>query len=508
MSTRSSKLVKSFALSAAGALLVQSVSAATYNWGRGIASATPFSWNNVALNGDVTNGNNWNSVEAINFPSLAGDIANVANAAGGNNQTINLNQNITIGAISNIGSTNGAGVKTIAAGGAFTLTFDNGVSDATVSKLNTTNNNASIISAPVIIAGNGNLSIVNSSTNNLTFSGNISGTAANIAVTTGAGAVLFSGADNSGFSGTFTHSSGTSNSQFNSAGSGSANAAYTISAGELIFAANGDYTVQMGSLASSGGNIRGGNSATGTTTLEIGNLGTDTSIAGNINNGGTKVMAVTKVGVGSLTINGNNNYSGGTIVSEGVLFVNGALTSTANTVFVDENGTFGGSGSIAGSVTVNGTLAAGNSPGVLTVGGDLALGATSTSIFEVEGLTRGTEYDGVDVGGALTYGGALNISFDSTIQAGTYSFFDGFTSQSGAFDDVSFGGAFAESIGGSLNLDSNGWTASSAGWTYDFDYASGDMIVSAIPEPSSAAALVGMLMLGFAGLRRRRSIKA
>lgn len=504
MYSRSSALAKKAAFTAACALLAQPLSAATYTWARGIASASPFSWNNTTLNGDVTNGNNWNATPAGAFPNAVGDVANLSNGAGANNQTINLDQNITIGAISNIGSTNGAGIKTIAAGGAFTLTFDNGASDASISKLNTTNNNASIISAPIAIAGNGNLNIVNSSTNNLTLSGAVSGTNANLRVTTGTGAVLFTG-DHTGLSGTFTHSSGTSNSQFNSATSGSQNVAYTISAGELIFAANGNYTVKMGSLSSTAGNIRGGNSATGTATLEVGNLGTSTSIAGNLNNGATKVLALTKVGSGTFTINGTNNFSGGTNVDVGTMLVNGSLTSAANTVAVASGATLGGSGTIAGATTVNGTLSPGNSPGVITFSGDLTLGGTSTSAFEINGATRGTEYDGVDVGGALTYGGTLSLLFDAPIAAGTYDLFGGaFTSPSGTFGSVSVGGTFAETFGAAPTITGSGWTAGSASWNYVFDNNSGDLAISAVPEPSAFAALAGLAGLGVVGSRRRR----
>ncbi len=500
-----SSLLKGFAISAAGLFIAQVASATTYTWGRGINSASPFSWNNTTLNGDVTNGNNWNATPTGAFPNAASDIAIVANAAGTNNQIINLDQNITIGSIGNIGSTNGSGTKTIAAGGAFSLTFDNGSSDANITKLTSTNSNASFISAPIIIGGNGNLSITNSSTNTITFSGSISGTA-NITVT--AGTNLFTG-DNSGLSGTFTHNSGTSNSQFNSANAASANVAYTLTAGELIFAANGDYTVQMGSLSSAAGNIRGGNSATGTTTLQIGALNTSSNIAGNLNNGATKVIALDKVGSGALTIAGSNNFGGGTLVSAGSLIVNGSFTNAANTVTVGAGATLGGSGTIAGATTVNGTLAAGNSPGILTFTGDLTLASGSTAEFEIEGLVRGTEFDGVDVGGVLSYSGTLSLLFNDTIQAGTYDLFGGaFASTSGTFENVSFGGSFSEAMIGSANITGSGWTASSASWAYAFHNASGDLTISAIPEPASVAALLGLAAVGFAGSRRRRQARA
>ncbi len=503
MRTRRSASVRNFAISAAGLLLAQSaVHAATYTWARGVlptAPATAFSWNNSTLNGDATNGNNWNAT-ANAFPNAVSDIAIVANAAGANNQTINLDQNITIGAIGNIGSTNGTGIKTIAAGGSFTLTFNNGLSDSSISKLNTTNNNASIISAPIAVAGNGNLSLINSSTNTLTLSGAISGTNANISVTGSTGAILFTG-NNSGLSGTFTHSSGSSNSQFNAAGSGSANVAYSISAGELIFAGNGNHTISMGSLSSTGGNIRRGNSATGTTTLEVGSLGTSTSIAGNLNNGTTKVMALTKVGSGSLTINGTNNFSGGTNVNVGTLFVNGSLTSTTNAVTVaatSGTATLGGSGTIAGATSLgsNAFLDAGsaaNTIGTLTFSSTLGLGSGATASFQLNSTTGLS--DSISANGLTLSGASLSIAdLGSGVWTGasTFVLVDN-TSAS------SISGTFAGlNEGASITVGSNTFAISYVGGTGN------DITLSAVPEPSAFAALAGLAGLGLAASRRRR----
>jgi autotransporter-associated beta strand protein len=168
----------------------------------------------------------------------------------------------------------------------------------------------------------------------LTFTGN---NLVSTSTVTGGGAILndsvntvvFTG-DHSGFSGTFTHSAAANNTQFNTATSASANAAYTLTAGELITAASGNYTLKFGSLASTGGTIRGGNTATGITTLEIGNLNTDTSIAGNLNNGATKVLALTKVGTGTLTLGGTSTYSGITTILGGTLRIDGSISATAS----------------------------------------------------------------------------------------------------------------------------------------------------------------------------------
>jgi len=79
-------------------------------------------------------------------------------------------------------------------------------------------------------------------------------------------------------------------------------------------------------------------------------------------------------------------------------------------VVVDPGATLGGSGEILGNVTVaaGGTLAPGNSPGIL-LSGPLILNSGSTLEVEVEGVATG-QYDQVIVTGTVTLGGAnLNL---------------------------------------------------------------------------------------------------
>lgn len=139
---------------------------------------------------------------------------------------------------------------------------------------------------------------------------------------------------------------------------------------------------------------------------------------------------------GTTSLTGDNSgFTGRTTVSGGTLLVNNTLGSVAATLVVDAGGTLGGSGTVGGSVTVSGILSAGNSPGTLTVNGDLVLNGGSTSVFELNrpGAAGGTGASGNDlvrVGGDLSLGGTLDAR---AAAAGYYRLFDYDGTLSGTF---------------------------------------------------------------------------
>jgi hypothetical protein len=139
------------------------------------------------------------------------------------------------------------------------------------------------------------------------------------------------------------------------------------------------------------------NSATGTYTKS--NSGTTTFQVPFTNSGNIVVQA------GTLAFASSFTNSGGSITTAGgnVTFANALDLGT---------GTLGGSGTItAPSVTAGGIVAPGNSPGALTITGDLTLLATATSKFEIGGLTAGTQYDTLNVSGTATLNGTLELRF-------------------------------------------------------------------------------------------------
>ncbi|WP_234190310.1 autotransporter domain-containing protein [Shinella sp. NM-101] len=125
----------------------------------------------------------------------------------------------------------------------------------------------------------------------------------------------------------------------------------------------------------------------------------------------------------------SGNFSGPTAVENGTLRVNGTLGNSASSVNV-QGGVLGGSGTIGGSVLVGdgGTLAPGNSPGTLTINGNLVLSSLSILDYELgeAGTVGGAYNDLINVNGNLTLDGTLNVSqsLGGTYGAGIYRLFN------------------------------------------------------------------------------------
>ncbi|WP_028964873.1 autotransporter outer membrane beta-barrel domain-containing protein, partial [Sphingomonas phyllosphaerae] len=107
-----------------------------------------------------------------------------------------------------------------------------------------------------------------------------------------------------------------------------------------------------------------------------------------------------KQGAGQLNLLAAASNAIGACVQQGTLSFN---NSFAGNVWVDKDGTAGGSGAINGSMEVRGTLAPGNSPGRLVVSGSVTQFAGSTFAVDVDGATAGLgagHYDTLVLNGA------------------------------------------------------------------------------------------------------------
>ena len=114
---------------------------------------------------------------------------------------------------------------------------------------------------------------------------------------------------------------------------------------------------------------------------------------------------VVKQGAGTWTMEGNNTYTGMTTVNEGKLVMNGMVAGSA---LVQNGGTLGGSGKIAGNLVNEGAVSPGNSPGKLTVAGNYT--QTSSGTLSIE-IASNTLYDQVAVGGKASLNGTLTLTW-------------------------------------------------------------------------------------------------
>jgi autotransporter-associated beta strand protein len=239
------------------------------------------------------------------------------------------------------------------------------------------------------------------------------------------------------------------------------------------------------------------------------------TVAGSIGDHELGVMILKKSGTGNWNLAGDNTYTGATTVSAGRLVVNGS-TSAGSAIEVTSGGTLAGSGRVGGNTTiaVGGALSPGNSPGLLTVSGTTVF--DSGSIFEWEldtaqlspETTRGIAYDGLNTSTVYGSGAVFRIML-----TGTQDFTDSLWNQDLAWTDIfksADGGTnltdWAVVFSGGFQYAYNGQSAAPSG-AGSFALSGNTLTWSAVPEPSNALALAGMLA-GSALLRRRAWVRS
>ena len=148
-----------------------------------------------------------------------------------------------------------------------------------------------------------------------------------------------------------------------------------------------------------------GNDGGGAGTNRIIQADAFTTLSGVISDGGLGV-GLTKTGTNVLVLSNTETYTGPTTVSAGTLRVNGSLAA-GSAVTVATNGNLGGTGTIGGSVTVNagGAIAPGASIGTLTINGNVAVSGD----LKIEVNRAGSASDRVNVGGTLSNAGTGTV---------------------------------------------------------------------------------------------------
>lgn len=228
-------------------------------------------------------------------------------------------------------------------------------------------------------------------------------------------------------------------------------------------------------------------------------------LSGSLSESTSGSATFTKTGSGTAILRGAANTTVVPMtVSAGTLLINGDFSSATGTVTVN-GGTLGGTGSMRKNTTINagGTLAPGASPGVLAFGGALTLATGSTTAFELNGTTRGTDYDGLNITGLTTFGGTLELDFGSTFADGTtLDLFALGGVPAGSFDFITGIGGYAGSFTNVGGL----WTMESGGQLLSFSQSTGDLTFSAapVPEPATSVALAGATALAIVAWRRGR----
>ncbi len=136
--------------------------------------------------------------------------------------------------------------------------------------------------------------------------------------------------------------------------------------------------------------------------------------AGSISSQVTGMGSLLKDGPGELTLsNASNSFSGTTTVNAGTLLVDG-VTASGNGVTVAGGAALGGAGTINGPVIDNGTIAPGDSPGILNTG-SVSFASNASFAVQIGGTTAGdgsNHYDQLNVTGTVMIGSnvTLNLS--------------------------------------------------------------------------------------------------
>jgi autotransporter-associated beta strand protein len=153
-----------------------------------------------------------------------------------------------------------------------------------------------------------------------------------------------------------------------------------------------------------------------------------------LTNGNYAARSLEKVGSGTLTISGTTAYTGSTSVLAGQLVANGNLSSSSG-VFVAGGAMLSGTG-IVPSTVVSGALAPGNSPGTLTVSGNLTFNGGSSYLIAAAGPAASR----TNVSGTATLAGTVTAAFQPGVLNNRYTILSAAGGRIGAFDSSMISG--------------------------------------------------------------------
>jgi hypothetical protein len=180
-----------------------------------------------------------------------------------------------------------------------------------------------------------------------------------------------------------------------------------------------------------------------------------------------------------------------------------------------------GSGTIGGDATIAGIHAPGNSPGIETFASNLTYLAGASVIWDLQANTadaglRGIAYDGINVGGNLTFSGSTTLSLDfGGLGTGSVAWSNAFWDVAQQWVLYSVGGSTTGTSNFTLLSNTNSWI-DSAGVAFSsssrkdnkFEVVQeGNNVLLQyviVPEPAAVTlALIGIAAAAYAARRRR-----
>ena len=163
--------------------------------------------------------------------------------------------------------------------------------------------------------------------------------------------------------------------------------------------------------------------------------------------------------------------------------MNGDAEGTSNVQPLDFTGYVKGLGTFS-DVTFSGTFSPGLSPAIVPVN-NVGFGPGNTLLMEIGGLTAGSQFDQLDIGGVLGLNGLLDVDL-----------INGFNPASGNVFNILDG-----TTSGTFNAFSFPALAPGLSWDTSDLYTVGNLKI--VPEPSA----IGLLFAAAAGMLARRRLR-